>query len=80
MGLRAKAGRMHSSLGYKSPTQFERECTTKLIDAANDDPHKGNDSQGAMLNKRAAKSLDEKWTGSACGGMLTPYTLLYILA
>ena len=48
--------RMHSSLGYKSPAQFERECNAKLIEAANDDPFSvsGNDSQGARLNKRAA--------------------------
>jgi hypothetical protein len=28
---------MHSSLGYLSPAQFERECQAKLIEAANDD-------------------------------------------
>ena len=28
--------RMHSSLGYKSPIQFERDCNTKSIKAAND--------------------------------------------
>ena len=39
--------RMHSSLGYKSPTQFERDCVTESINAAND-------SQSARLAKRAA--------------------------
>ena len=39
--------RMHSSLGYKSPTQFERDCVTESIKAAND-------SQSARLIKRAA--------------------------
>ena len=39
--------RMHSSLGYKSPTQFERDCVTESIKAAND-------SQSARPIKRAA--------------------------
>ena len=39
--------RMHSSLGYKSPTQFERDCVTESIKAAND-------SHSARLEKRAA--------------------------
>ena len=39
--------RMHSSLGYKSPAQFERYCDTQSIKAAND-------SQSARLTKRAA--------------------------
>ncbi len=29
---------MHSSLGYKSPAQFERDCASKSINAANDSP------------------------------------------
>jgi putative transposase len=46
--------RMHSSLSYKSPAQFERECNAKA--AANDDPAtvSRNNSQTARLNKRAA--------------------------
>ena len=48
--------RLHSSLGYKSPAQFERACEAKLIEAANDDlstnPHQN--SQSARLTKRAA--------------------------
>ena len=28
---------MHSSLGYKSPAQFERACNAKMTEAANDD-------------------------------------------
>ncbi len=39
--------RMHSGLRYKSPTQFERDCVTESIKAAND-------SQSARLIKRAA--------------------------
>jgi transposase InsO family protein len=48
--------RMHSSLGYQSPGQFERECRAKLIEAANDDPATipSNASHSARLNKRAA--------------------------
>jgi putative transposase len=48
--------RMHSSLGYKSPAQFERDCDTQLIKAANDSPINvpRNDSQSARLKKRAA--------------------------
>ena len=48
--------RMHSSLGYQSPTQFERERNAKLTTAANDGPitSSSNDSQSARLNKRAA--------------------------
>jgi len=48
--------RMHSSLDYKSPAQFERECAAKLIDAANDDATTitSNDSQSARLQQRAA--------------------------
>jgi transposase InsO family protein len=48
--------RMHSSLGYQSPTQFERARDATLHEAANDDPTTihGNDSQTARLNKRAA--------------------------
>ena len=48
--------RMHSSLGYQSPMQFERECTAKLAKAANDNLSTvpSNDSQSARLNKRAA--------------------------
>lgn len=48
--------RMHSSLGYKSPPQFERARNAKLIEAANDDPLtiSRNNSQAARLNKRAA--------------------------
>jgi hypothetical protein len=45
--------RMHSSLGYKSPAQFERDCHAKLIEAANDNTTavSRNDSQPARLNK-----------------------------
>ena len=48
--------RMHSSLGYKSPAQFERDCHARLSKAANDDSSVvlSNDSQSARLNKRAA--------------------------
>ena len=48
--------RMHSSLGYKSPAQFERNCQTQSITAANDSPINAptNDSQSARLTKRAA--------------------------
>lgn len=48
--------RMHSSLGYKSPAQFERDCGSKSINAANDSPVSipTNDSQSARLTKRAA--------------------------
>ena len=48
--------RMHSSLGYKSPTEFERDCDTKSIKAANDSPISAptNNSQSARLTKRAA--------------------------
>ena len=48
--------RMHSSLGYKSPAQFERECQAKSIKAANDErtAHQSNTSQPARLQKRAA--------------------------
>ena len=48
--------RLHSSLGYKSPAQFERGREAKLIEPANDDlstdPHQY--SQPARLTKRAA--------------------------
>ena len=48
--------RMHSSLNYQSPAQFERRRDAKLIDAANDDATaiSSSDSQSARLNKRAA--------------------------
>ena len=48
--------RMHSSLGYKSPAQFERDCDTQSIKAANDSPISTpiNDSPSARLTKRAA--------------------------
>ena len=53
--------RMHSSLNYQSPIQFERECNAKLMKAANDDLSTSNlstasskNSQTARLNKRAA--------------------------
>ena len=48
--------RMHSSLRYKSPVQFERDCATQSIKAANDSPINvtGNNSQSARLTKRAA--------------------------
>ena len=48
--------RMHSSLGYKSPAQFERDCHAKSIKAANDSQiiTPNNYSQSARLTKRAA--------------------------
>ena len=48
--------RMHSSLGYKSPAQFERDCHVKSVKTANDNTTavSRNDSQPARLNKRAA--------------------------
>ena len=48
--------RMHSSLGYKSPAQFERDCHAKLIKAANHEKSviTSNTSQPARLQKRAA--------------------------
>jgi putative transposase len=48
--------RMHSSLGYKSPVQFEREYHAKSIKAANDEQTAipGNTSQPARLKNRAA--------------------------
>ena len=48
--------RMHSSLGYKSPAQFERACHVQSIKAANDTPivKHSNYSPSARLNKRAA--------------------------
>lgn len=48
--------RMHSSLEYKSPTQFEREYNTKLTKAANENLpiSSSRNSQSARLNKRAA--------------------------
>jgi putative transposase len=48
--------RIHSSLGYKSPAQFERDWNAKSINAANDDPAAtpGNPSQAARLKQRAA--------------------------
>ena len=48
--------RMHSSLGYRSPAQFERACRAKLIEAANDDLSTAlpNNSESARLTKRAA--------------------------
>ncbi len=44
--------RMHSSLGYQSPAQFERACVATL-NAANDEPLNQN-SHTVRLNKRAA--------------------------
>ena len=44
--------RMHSSLGYQSPAQFERACL-ETFTAANDEPINQN-SHTARLNKRAA--------------------------
>ena len=48
--------RMHSSLGYQSPTQFERACNTKSAEAASEDLStvSNQHSQSARLNKRAA--------------------------
>jgi putative transposase len=48
--------RMHSSLGYKSPTQFERDCNVQSINVANDHPiiAPSSYSQPARLEKRAA--------------------------
>ena len=48
--------RLHSSLGYKSPAQFERECDAKSIKTANDEQSAilGKTSQPARLQKRAA--------------------------
>ena len=48
--------RMHSSLGYKSPAQFEREYHAEPTGAANDErlSFLGNTSQPARLQKRAA--------------------------
>ncbi len=44
--------RMHSSLGYQSPSQFERECVA-IATAANDEQINQH-SHAARLNKRAA--------------------------
>ena len=44
--------RMHSSLGYQSPAQFERDCVANPT-AANDEPIIQH-SHAARLNKRAA--------------------------
>ena len=44
--------RMHSSLGYQSPAQFERACV-ETLNAANDEPMNQN-SHTAWLNKKAA--------------------------
>ena len=48
--------RLHSSLGYLSPAQFERARKAKLIEAANDDLSTAStqNSPSARLNKRAA--------------------------
>ena len=48
--------RMHSSLGYQSPAQFEHSRNAELIEAANDDLPTAlrNKSQGARPHKRAA--------------------------
>ena len=49
--------RMHSSLGYQSPAQFERACRAKLIEAANDDLSTAlpSNSQSARLIKERLK-------------------------
>ena len=49
--------RMHSSLGYKSPAQFERDYHAQLIKAANDEltALPGNTSQPARLQKERLK-------------------------
>ena len=48
--------RLHSSLGYRSPAQFERERLATTVDAANDEraAFPSNSSQSARLKKRAA--------------------------
>ena len=48
--------RMHSSLGYQSPIQFERKCNAKLAEAANENlpTVSSTNSQSARLIKRAA--------------------------
>ena len=48
--------RLHSSLGYQSPAQFERAREAKLIEAANDDlsTASNQNSPSARLTKRAA--------------------------
>ncbi len=48
--------RMHSSLDYKSPTQFERDCHAQSIKTAHDAAiiKHSNYSQSARLTKRAA--------------------------
>ena len=48
--------RLHSSLGYQSPSQFERGRRVKVIRAANDDlsTTQSSNSQSARLIKRAA--------------------------
>jgi transposase InsO family protein len=48
--------RMHSSLGYQSPAQFEHSRNAELIEVANDDLStvSSNNSQSARLTKRAA--------------------------
>jgi len=48
--------RMHSSLGYQSPAQFEHSRNAELIEAAHGDLPTAlrNKSQGARPHKRAA--------------------------